>query len=70
MGRLSSSDIGPYVVSQSPGCMIFPWNSLRPGISGHNMSLSCPRAVTRTFAASSNISPVERFWTLIFLETH
>lgn len=57
----------PHFVSQAPECMTLPSNLSRPGVAGHAGSLSSPRAVTRTLAISSNVSPVKRFCTLIFL---
>jgi hypothetical protein len=56
-----------YLVSHAPECIIFPWKVSIPGILGHFTSFSWPRAVTRTLAVSSMVSPVWRFWTFIFL---
>lgn len=56
-----------YLVSHAPECIILPLKFSSPGIFGQEISFSCPRAVTSTFALSLMVSPVTRFWTVIFL---
>jgi hypothetical protein len=53
--------------SHSAECRSLPSNLSSPGTLGQFTSFSWPRAVMRTSALSSNVSPVERLVTVTFL---